>query len=610
MKKRILCAILTLIMLVSMVPATALTASAAGTTVSESMITVLKQLEGYSKKCENGYTGYGTLCTKTGDHAGHTTSEKEADAALRAELKELSEAVSSFASKNGLALSQSKHDALVLFSFENGTAWTKGTGDFQNAVKSGVKGSEFLSAICHWDASTGDDTRRMIEANMYLNGVYSTSAPSRFIRVKYDVNGGSMSESEYQYYDTNANPVADIIPTKQNHFFMGWYTKAEGGSQVTSLTSSRTVYAHWQAYIEEAGDVSNVDYIKEVSSPVALYNAPQGKKTDYTVEGNLTIDSEYIDNDNVRWARVIKAQKLYKGDKKQGEAMTVDGLWIKLGEVSYNTSSGSTTSYNTDVVVTVTNSYLRVRAEDSIYSSELRQVHQGDQLRIVNTSNGSDGILWGQIADADGDGVCEGWIALMYTNYESVRDQGNSTQSYNVIATATVVKPVNGYVNVRSGAGTTNQIVGALPYQTTVDLYEITYVNGIQWGRYSGGWFCLSYADVSGVDLNNYVNDTNVLAYAFTGDLINTWAIYQEPNTSASLVRTKETFNPNNLTITNLTADDEGNTWGKISEGWSWSPIARAMLWMLLWMLPSTIPWLTALPSVTVTALPPTVSTT
>ncbi len=612
MKKRILCAILTLIMLVSMVPAAALTASAAGMTASESMITVLKQLEGYSKYCENGYTGYGTLCTlcaKTGAYGDHVTSEKEADAALRAELKELSEAVNSFASKNGLALSQSKHDALVLFSFENGTAWTKGTGDFQNAVKSGVKGSEFLSAICHWDASTADDTRRMIEANMYLNGVYSSSAPSRFIRVEYvagekhviekspkseipkeeleymvsermvTVDGdyvilsdttytATMSEAKYQYYDTAENPVANIVPTMQGHTFMGWYSAKEGGSQVTSLTKSRTVYAHWQANVEEPGDVSNVDYIKEVSNAVALYNAPQGKMTDYTVQGNLTIDSEYIDNDNVRWARVIKAQKLYKNGESQGEGMIVDGLWIKLGDVSYNSGSGSATNYTMDVVVTVTNSYLRVRAEDSIYSSELRQVHQGDQLRIVNTSNGSDGILWGQIADADNDGVCEGWIALMYTNYESVRDQGGAVTSYNVIATATVVKPVNGYVNVRSGAGTTNQIVGALPYQTTVDLYEITYVNGIQWGRYSGGWFCLSYADVSGVDLNNYVNDSNVLAYAFTGDLINTWAVYQEPNTSASLVRTKETFDPYNLTITNLTADDEGNTWGKISEGW------------------------------------------
>ncbi len=570
MKKRILCVVLSLIMLVSLVPAAALTASAAGQSTSESAITILKTLEGYSQKCTSaGYTGYGTLCTKSGAHTGHTTSEKEADAALREELKDLDKAVNTFASRYSLSLSQGQHDALVLFSFQNGTAWTTGTGDFQTAVKSGARGSAFLNAICWWNSSTADDNRRMIEANMYLNGVYSSTKPSRYIRVTYNVNGGKMSESEYQYYDTAAGAVANIVPTRQYHFFMGWYDQATGGKQVTSLKKGQTVYAHWQSYVEEPGEVKNVSYLKEVTSTTRLYDAPKGNKTDYYVKGNLTIDSEFIDNENVKWAHVAKAQKLYKGDKKQGEAMATDG-WIKLGKVNFESGSGSSaTNYDIDVTVTVTNSYLRVRAEDSIYSKELRQVHQGDQLRIVNTSSG-DGFLWGQIADSDNDGVCEGWVALLYTNFEEVRGQsGDTNTSYNVIATATVVKPVNGYVNVRSDAGTNNQIVGALPYQSRVDIYEITYVNGIQWGRYSGGWFCLSYADVDGIDVDDYTNNSNVLAYAFVGDLANTWSVYQEPSSDASLIRTKETFKPKNLTITNLTREDStGITWGKIAEGW------------------------------------------
>ena len=43
MKKRIVCVLLTLIMLMSLVP---VTASAAGMSISESAITVLKQLDG------------------------------------------------------------------------------------------------------------------------------------------------------------------------------------------------------------------------------------------------------------------------------------------------------------------------------------------------------------------------------------------------------------------------------------------------------------------------------------------------------------------------------------------------------------------------------------
>ena len=77
MNKRIFSIILTLIMLVALIPAGAINASAAGASVSEDAITVIKQWEGFSKLCTNGYTGYGTKCTKTGDHADHITGEKK-----------------------------------------------------------------------------------------------------------------------------------------------------------------------------------------------------------------------------------------------------------------------------------------------------------------------------------------------------------------------------------------------------------------------------------------------------------------------------------------------------------------------------------------------------
>ena len=152
MKKRLVCLLLTLLMLVSLVPATALTASAATLKTSEKAITVLKQLESYSGSCDaNGYTGYGTRCTAKGDHGKgdekHKITQAEADAALRKELEELDKAVNSFASKKGLNLNQQKHDAMVLFSFANGTAWVNGTGDLQAAITSGATGSKFLNAI-------------------------------------------------------------------------------------------------------------------------------------------------------------------------------------------------------------------------------------------------------------------------------------------------------------------------------------------------------------------------------------------------------------------------------------------------------------------------------
>ena len=164
MMKRILCAFLTLIMVLSLVPATALTASAASLSVSENAITVLKQWNGYKSTCgADGYIGYGTACTTKATHGlgNHEINQLQADKALRTKLAELDKAINTFASKAGLSLTQSQHDALVLFSFDNGTAWTTGTGSFRSAVVNRLTGTDFLNAICRWKSGIADDKRRI-----------------------------------------------------------------------------------------------------------------------------------------------------------------------------------------------------------------------------------------------------------------------------------------------------------------------------------------------------------------------------------------------------------------------------------------------------------------
>ena len=69
MKKRFVCFLLTLMLLVSLVPATALTASAASYGISNSAITVLKKMVSYNRYCyrvadgSEFRVGYGTICT-------------------------------------------------------------------------------------------------------------------------------------------------------------------------------------------------------------------------------------------------------------------------------------------------------------------------------------------------------------------------------------------------------------------------------------------------------------------------------------------------------------------------------------------------------------------
>ncbi len=606
MKKRILCAILTLILLVSLVPATALTASAANRKVSEGAITVLKQLQGYSSMCSNkGYTGYGTPCTFTnetaygphGSDARHAINETTADKALRVELAELDTAVNGFATANGLSLSQNQHDALVLFTFRNGTAWLSGTGDVKRAVTTRATGNDFLNMFCNWQYSPADNNRRLIEANMYLNGAYVTSVPSKYIHITYNPDGGNLpgtqaGASDTFYYDVTLPGSELPTPTRSGYTFIGWYD-ANSGTWVHKMSTScngKTLTAKWQknfakdenefqnnaTYIAKYCQTVNYTISSGVLASTTAYRLPTGEGILGTISGNLSIDLEYVDKNGIKWLHVHKAAGFSYiadgGEVKSYKNYSMNG-WVKAGAIQ---NSGGNES-NIDVTVTVTNNYVNARSKPSIYAGKIGTYNHGDKLRITAIKDGTM-FLWGQVARSATDNTPVAWVALMYTNFESALSEQENASGNNegkVIAKAHIVSPVNGYVNVRNGAGTDFTIVGSVTYDSLVDLYEIKYVNGQQWGRCSRGWFCLAYANVTRlVAEGNETNDLGFTSYAFTGTIYNADYIFTAPSESSSTVVMSNVKAANRIksgdavTVTNITVDDSGNTWGKISLGW------------------------------------------
>ena len=228
MKKRILCMLLALVMVLGMIPVTAMRASAASSAISEKGITILKGLSPYQKSCyRNGnrfYIGYGTLCEHK-DHnkvsatvPKHTITEVDADKALRTALKDINSSVSSFASKNGLSLNQGQFDALVAYSFLYGSAWMNGTGVFKTAITTkGNSNNKILNAFAQvgWGKQL---------ANMYLHGSYNTTTPSYFQSLKFNGNGGylaGVNECTY-WYDTTVEDYDLPTPTKTGATFKGW----------------------------------------------------------------------------------------------------------------------------------------------------------------------------------------------------------------------------------------------------------------------------------------------------------------------------------------------------------------------------------------------------
>ena len=635
MKKRFVCALLTLVLLVSLVPAMAMPTRAASLATSEAAITVIKQLEGYSQKCdEKGYIGYGTLCTGEGAHGGtHTTYEAQADKNLRTELKSLDAAVNQFASKLGLNLTQGKHDALVLFSFQNGTAWMSGTGEFRSAVVKGAKGSDFLNAICNWNTATEDDTRRMIEANMYLYGVYSSSRPSKFIRVNFQavaentegeyegsevayddfLDGGfavdavakwpdgtiAGKESRGYYYDVTTKPAPHMVPTASGYTFTGWYIQTENGFQkVTALTASHHnavliggwapttmnpdtgiavdylidksqllseyVYVYQAAVTEpyvtedEDGNTHAAGYDVEVSAAKFV----QAKDADgknikaskfYYTGSSLKVDRDLIDENGTRWCRINYYTE---------PGMKHPEYWVKVSNKSTAGGSSASEDATIDITVTVVSNlgYVNRREKATIYSNKTGSYTTGTKLRIIDTAT-KDGFLWGKVAkDATGT-ASEGWIALMYTDYETVRSQQSSStvSSGTVIATGFIT--YNGYVNVRSDAGTDNEIVGALYNGTEVKIYQTKFVNGLEWGLCDSGWFCLSYANITRKTNTTNTSDVGFTTYAFTGTLTDYAPIHDAPE--GKVIQNIGGA----VTVSNL-VNRNGVTWGKTSDGW------------------------------------------
>lgn len=538
MKKRIVCVLLTLIMLLSLVP---MGASAASREISEAAITVLKQMTTRKTQCyyysgSEFRTGYGTVCEEKhhfkydaaqkknvpdnsvldddGNIANiHTITEKNADLALRKALTTYDEKVNAFASANGLSLKQHQHDALVVFSYNAGTGWMNGNGVLKSVIINKGSANELLNAMVLWSKESGNGnttnlSRREVEVNMYVNGIYSNTPPSNYGYVIYDPNGGSMpqngftSAGQYTYrYDLYKEITHPVVPTKNGSKFLGWYQTSGSvtawSPKLTMRCDGATLIAMWQT----GSTPVSVNYqlhedhlaSKKVYDKITSEKSNSDKTEDFDDylddhDDLFWVDQDIIDSKGTRWSHLNSSKTGVSG-------------WVKVGAASDNDST--TDSFGT------------------------------------------------------------------------------------VIGTATVT--TNGYLNLRQEAGTDNKIVGALAKNDTVDIYEIKTVNGHQWGRSKGGWLCLTYTRLILKD-DVSISDDGAKIYGFTGkvdggDLL----VHVEAGSNTNYVRytvphdtdpegadyKKDLSIPDGtaVTITNLFVVNNSETWAKATwqnPEWDW----------------------------------------
>ncbi len=483
MKRRALCFLLAALMLLGMLPTTILSANAAEPMkISDDGIDFIKLFEGFRSHAyyDNGHysIGYGTSCDKNEYPNGIT--EEKAEELMREDLVEREKAVNNFAEKYKLNLTQGQFDALMSFTYNCGVQWMTVDGRFRQSVIDGDTGNEFVYNMALWSidgAAPGHGLlkRRLCEADMYLNGYYTTNKIPRedFNYVILDAEGGTLGD-RMQGYISGGEVLIKPVPVRTGYSFLGWYT--EEGAWVTSLDKShntKTLYAHWQAgegKVDAQGNVlgetAKYSFYADACVNMNKYAKPNEASTiKGTMKGTdiLSIVADYVDDCGIKWGKLST------------------GEWVILGSPvpDQGVSSGKA------VEVTVTNAYINVRLHAGVDSKQVGKVYKGDKLTIVRTQYVKD-ELWGKSAI--------GWVCLKYTDYSLVLENESNTDAP-VIATGIVV--VNDYLRIRQGAGTNYAEIGKLLPGDEVKITAIRKVGLADWARIEQGWVCMDYIQIT-----------------------------------------------------------------------------------------------------------------
>lgn len=238
--------------------------------LSEDAIAFIKRYEGFAQYAYWDYAqwsiGYGTVCGYNRDGSdvpdgwlegeGDGITEEEADALLRQVLPTYENPVTAFAEKNNLTFAQNEFDALAIFTYGCGSAWTSGCR-ITRWILNPTTDLEFVDAMGAWCHAGGTVlaglvSRRIKEAQIYLYGDYTSEACPQYTAVWYRANGGTIvdadSNEEIIYYPKGVAYGSFPVVAYAGHTLDGWYTSALGGEQVTEKTTAdkyRILYAHW-----------------------------------------------------------------------------------------------------------------------------------------------------------------------------------------------------------------------------------------------------------------------------------------------------------------------------------------------------------------------------
>lgn len=527
-------------------------------TTSEAAVQYIKDWEGFSPVAfwdvSQWTIGYGTSGVK-----GQTMTETEADKAMRDHLKLVDNAINAFAATYNLNLTQAQHDALASFSYNCGVLWMRSDGRFRRAVISGAGSNDFLFAISLWANVSGYPDgailkRRMSEANIYLNGVYTKSMPSEFSYVIFDPNGGIAGhggEDKMQGYLAGSNveiKVAD--PVKTGYLFAGWFTAKEGGSRINQLTSAKPsmLYAQWGAKVTMTQD-ANIRSGAGVSYSV-VGSAKKGQEL--IVTATKTVSGAVWGQFEGGWVALMYTDFQGAADEPQVDTSTAEP--IAGGKVTCDT-------------------YVNVRKGAGTNYPVVATEAKGASVSLYEYTTVS-GRKWGLTA--------KGWICMDYVTLdgspeatkpettepttapaETEPTKPAETQPAETKPTVTLTGTVNtNGLNVRKAAGVASPKAATLNQGAKVTVYEQITKDSAPWGRIDQGWVCMYYIDLD----NQTSTDSKPSETAIASGTVSSTTglnVRSGPGTENSRVAS---LNPGAKVSIYEEKTVSGLTWGRIGE--------------------------------------------
>ena len=199
------------------------------------------------------------------------------------------------------------------------------------------------------------------------------------ITINWDANGGSVTSTSSTYtYDGDAIQLPN--PSYAGHSFLGWYTAADGGTQITDVGTTNkpyeevTYYAHWE--------VSIVEY--KVTFGVGTGSTSYGTLTAATNSGNITSGSNIVEGTSVTFTANPKP-----GYKVEGwytnAACTSDKL--DAGSTTYNTSITAVTSVYVKFVEKTWSVDFAASTGGAVSPKETQTVGEANGVTIIATPN-------------------------------------------------------------------------------------------------------------------------------------------------------------------------------------------------------------------------------